>query len=97
MLGAVMFGHEQMQVAISTINELAAEVGKPAWDWKAPAEDEELAAAVAKQAQDGMTAAYQITDKMERQDAVRAVKDGAVEALAGEGDDARPGRHTRFT
>ena len=89
MLGAVMFGHEQMQIAISTIKELAAEVGKPAWDWQAPAEDEELSAAVAKQGQDGMTAAYQITDKMERQDAVRALKDAAVEALAGEGDDSR--------
>jgi len=89
MLGAVMFGHEQMQIAISTIKELAAEVGKPAWDWQAPAEDAELAAAVATQSQDGMTAAYLITDKMERQDAVRAVKDAAVAALADEGDDAR--------
>ena len=89
MLGAVMFGHEQMQIAISTIKELAAEVGKPAWDWQAPAEDEELTAAVAKQGQEGMTAAYQITDKMERQDAVRAAKDAAVDALAGEGDDSR--------
>ena len=89
MLGAVMFGHEQMQIAISTINELAAEVGKPSWNWQAPAEDEELAAAVAAQAQEGMSAAYQITDKMERQDAVRAVKDAAIEAVAGEGDDAR--------
>jgi polyribonucleotide nucleotidyltransferase len=41
MLGAVMFGHEQMQVAINAIKELAAEVGKPAWDWQAPAVDEE--------------------------------------------------------
>ena len=45
MLGAVMFGHEQMQVAINAIKELAAEVGKPAWDWQAPAVDEELDAA----------------------------------------------------
>ena len=89
MLGAVMFGHEQMQIAISTIKELAAEVGKPAWDWQAPAEDAELAAAVATQSQDGMTAAYLITDKMERQDAVRAVKDAAAAALAEDGEDAR--------
>jgi len=89
MLGAVMFGHEQMQVAIKTINELAAEVGKPAWDWQAPAEDEELAAAVAKQAQDGMISAYQISDKQERQAAVADVKAAAVDALAEEGDDAR--------
>ncbi len=89
MLGAVMFGHEQMQIAISTINELAAEVGKPAWDWQAPAEDEELAAAVAAEAQDGMSAAYQISDKQERQAAVADVKAAAVAALADEGEDAR--------
>ncbi|MCH7981616.1 MAG: polyribonucleotide nucleotidyltransferase [Proteobacteria bacterium] len=89
MLGAVMFGHEQMQIAISTINELAAEVGKPAWDWVAPAEDEELAAAVATQAQGGMTAAYMITDKQERQAAVADVKAAAVAELASDGDDAR--------
>jgi len=89
MLGAVMFGHEQMQIAISAINELAAETAKPAWDWKAPAEDEDLAAAVAKQAQAGMTAAYQISDKQERQAAVADVKAAAVETIAEEGDDAR--------
>ncbi len=89
MLGAVMFGHEQMQIAISAINELAAETAKPAWDWEAPAEDEDLAAAVAKQAQAGMTAAYQISDKQERQAAVADVKAAAVETIAEEGDDAR--------
>ncbi len=89
MLGAVMFGHEQMQTAIAAINELAAETAKPAWDWEAPAEDEDLAAAVAKQAQAGMTAAYQISDKQERQAAVADVKAAAVEAIAEEGDDAR--------
>ncbi len=89
MLGAVMFGHEQMQIAISAINELAAETAKPAWDWEAPAEDEDLAAAVAAQAQSGMTAAYQISDKQERQAAVADVKAAAVEAIAEEGDDAR--------
>jgi len=88
MLGAVMYGHEQMQVAIDAISELAAEVSKPAWDWQAPAEDEALASAVAAQATDGMTAAYQITDKQERQGAVGAAKEAAVGALA-DGDDAQ--------
>ena len=82
MLGAVMFGHEQMQTAISTINELAAEAGKPAWEWSAPAEDQNLAAAVAGQAEAGLTAAYQITDKQERQSAVADAKASAMEALA---------------
>ena len=88
MLGAVMFGHEQMQTAIDAINELAAEVGKPAWDWEAPATDEELSAAVAETATAGLTAAYQITDKQERVAAVGAAKDAAVEALASD-EDAR--------
>ena len=47
MLGAVVFGHEQMQVAIKAIRELAAEAGKPRWDWKAPAFEAALAQAVA--------------------------------------------------
>ena len=81
MLGAVMFGHEQMQAAIEAINELAAEVGKPAWDWQAPAVDEALQSAVADAARDSLTAAYQITDKMERQAAVGDAKSAAVEAI----------------
>ena len=89
MLGAVMYGHEQMQTAIDTIRELAAEAGKPAWDWQPPEEDEELASAVEAQAAAGFTEAYQISDKMERQAAVAEVKAAAVEALGGEGDDAR--------
>ena len=88
MLGAVMYGHENMQVAIQTINELAAEVGKPAWEWQAPEEDEELAAAVAAAAESALADAYRITDKQERQAAVGAAKDAAVEALAA-GEDAR--------
>ena len=86
MLGAVMFGHEHMQVAIEAITELAAEVGKPAWDWQAPEENTELADAVAAQAGDAMAAAYQVTDKQERQAAVAKAKSAALSALA-EGDD----------
>src|SRR5690606_23718309 len=51
MLGAVMFGHEQMQTAIQAINELAAEAGKPAWGWQPPETDAELDSAVARQAE----------------------------------------------
>ncbi len=88
MLGAVMFGHEQMQVAIDTITELAAEAGKPAWEWEAPVEDEGLAAAVTSEAESGLTKAYLITDKLERQAAVGETKSAAVDALAG-GEDAQ--------
>jgi len=88
MLGAVIFGHEQMQVAIDAISELASEVGKPAWDWAAPATDEDLDAAVAKAAGSGLADAYRITDKVERQASVGVAKTAAVESLAA-GDDAR--------
>ena len=88
MLGAVMYGHEQMQVAIDSINELAAEVGKPAWDWAAAAADVDLAAAVAGQAESALADAYRITDKQDRQVAVGDAKAAAMEALAG-GEDPR--------
>ncbi len=88
MLGAVMFGHEQMQVAINAINELAAEVGKPAWDWVAPATDDELVAAAKGAAESGLADAYRITDKQDRQVAVGVAKAAAIEALAS-GDNAR--------
>jgi len=88
MLGAVMFGHEQMQVAIAAINELAGDAGKPKWDWEAPAVDEELEKAAADAAESGLSDAYRITDKMERQASVGDSKATAKESLAG-GDDAR--------
>ena len=89
MLGAVVFGHEQMQVAIKAINEMAAEVGAEAWDWTAPEKDESLAAKVAAQAEAGITDAYSTADKMERQNKMSAVKEAAVAALVTE-DDSSP-------
>ncbi len=83
MLGAVLFGHEQMQVAISTIKELAAEAGKPVMD-VAPRElDADLVAAVEAAAGDALRAAYQIADKMERYAAIDAAKAAAKEQLCG--------------
>lgn len=81
MLGAVMFGHEQFQTVISNISEFAAEVGTEKWDWKPVAENTELKAKVKELAKSGMTDAYQISDKMERKDAVVAVTDNALEAI----------------
>ena len=83
MLGAVVFGHEQMQVAIKAINELVAEAGKPAWDWKAAEEDGELAAAVAKLAEADLGEAYKITEKQQRYGRVGEIKQAVVAALAG--------------
>jgi len=83
MLEAVMFGHREMQKAISAINELAAEAGKPKWQWSAPEQDQELAAAVEQTARAGLDSAYQISDKQERYGVVGEVKAAAIEAIAG--------------
>jgi polyribonucleotide nucleotidyltransferase len=83
MLGAVVFGHEQMQVAINAIKELAAEAGKPAWDWTPPPVPADLVAAVAAQAEAALGDAYKITDKQARYARVGEIKKATVEALAG--------------
>jgi len=82
MLDAVMFGHDQMQTAITAIKQLAEEVGTPAWDWEAPATDESLASKVSDAISSDLTAAYTIADKMQRYEAVGVARDKVVEALA---------------
>ncbi|MDH5711352.1 MAG: polyribonucleotide nucleotidyltransferase [Gammaproteobacteria bacterium] len=82
MLGAVMFGHEQMQSVINAINEFKAEVGVVDWNWAAPVADDALVAKVAETSTAAITDAYQIADKLQRQDAVKAARNAAVEALA---------------
>jgi polyribonucleotide nucleotidyltransferase len=84
MLGAVLYGHQEMQTAIGAINELVAEAGKPRWDWQPPAENTALKQAIAAAFEAKVGEAYRITDKMARQDALAALKDQAVEQLAGE-------------
>ncbi len=84
MLGAVMFGHEQMQAALSAIRELAAEVGTPAWDWQPPEKDETLAERVAAAAEAGLGEAYRIADKLRRQERVAEIRSQLIEELAGE-------------
>ncbi len=88
MLGAVVFGHEQMQIAINAIRELAAEAGKPAWDWAAPEADKDLVAAVAAQVEAGLGEAYSITEKQARYTRIGEIKKAAVAALAS-GDEPR--------
>ncbi len=83
MLGAVMFGHEQMQVAINAINELVAEVGKPKWAWTAPPANTELKDAVSAHAEAALTAAYAITEKQQRHTKIGEVKTAVLAALTG--------------
>jgi len=90
MLGAVLFGHEQMQVAIQTINELAEEVGNPAWNWTAPEKDASIAEKVAASCAADVTAAYTIADKMARQDRMSEIRASVVEQLCGDEEGALP-------
>tara|TARA_R110002110_G_scaffold291986_2_gene506079 strand:- start:41721 stop:43844 length:2124 start_codon:yes stop_codon:yes gene_type:complete len=90
MLGAVLFAHQEMQVVIQAIKELAAEAGKPRWDWQPAAVNEELTAAVEAQVKHDLGEAYRITDKAQRYDRVREVRNACVAALAvedGPGED----------
>jgi len=88
MLDAVMYGHEQLQVAITAIKEFAAEMGTVKWEWNAPEKDTALEAKVTEVATAGLTSAYQIAEKMSRQDAVSAAKKATVAALvAAEGEE----------
>ncbi len=71
-----------MQIAISAIRELVAQAGKPRWTWTAPAENPELSAALATQAETALTKAFAITEKLQRRDRVAEVKAAAVAALS---------------
>jgi len=82
MLGAVVFGHEQMQIAIRTIRELAAAAGKPRWDWKAPAFEALLAEAVAARTEGALSAAYRITEKTQRTARLAEIKKDVTSALS---------------
>jgi polyribonucleotide nucleotidyltransferase len=80
MLGAVTFGHEQMQVAIKAINELAAEAAKPKWTWAAPAEITELKNAVGA-AESDLAAAYSLTEKQQRHARIGEIKNSLLDKL----------------
>ncbi len=96
MLGAVMFGHEQMQVAIKAITELAAEAGKPKWSWAAPLPNNELKEAVRAIAEKSLVAAYALTEKQQRYAKIGEIKTAALDALA-KGDAAAGGSPAKFT
>ena len=81
MLGAVSFGHQQMQVAIEAINSLVEEADKPAWDWQPPAKNEALIARIRELAFDGLKAAYDIRQKQPRSEKIRAVYELVHETL----------------
>ena len=86
MLGAVLFAHQEMQVAVDAINELVAEAGKPRWEWEPAAKNEALISQVTALVGAGVEEAYQVADKLKRQDMLKALRVQAVEEIAGNED-----------
>src|SRR5690242_7032573 len=83
MLGSVVFGHQQMQIAISAINELVKQAGKPRWNWQPPPANTELDSALAGQALAALTQAYSITVKKDRVAKLNEIKTQLFATLAG--------------
>ncbi len=86
MLGAVLFGHQQMQTAISAINEFAAQAGAGVVEWVAPEANEALVALVTAEVEAEIKAAYQVAEKLVRQEQLKAIRNGVVEKLTADGD-----------
>ena len=85
MLGAIVFGHEQGNIAITAIDELVRDAGKPAWDWTPPAKDEPFIAKINALAEVALREAYQIRSKQARTHACRAVTANVLKSLADQG------------
>ena len=83
MLGAVTFGHREMQKVINAINELTVEAGTKPSTWEAPAKNDALISALKEAIGPRLGEAFQVRDKLQRRDAISAIKKDVVEALAG--------------
>lgn len=90
MLAAVVYGHDQQQTVITAINEFAAEVATPSWNWTAPAENTELKAKIAELAETQLIEAYQITEKMARYDRIHHIGDEVKATLLAENEELNP-------
>jgi polyribonucleotide nucleotidyltransferase len=84
MLGAVGFGHEQMQAAIQAIHELAEEAGKPAWEWQPPVKNEALIARVSELAEQDFRAAFAMKQKQVRNNRLIEIRKSTLEKLTAE-------------
>lgn len=84
MLGAVMFGHEQMQVAIEAIKELAAEAGVVSWEWTPPEQDSALIAAITESVGRELNEAYKLRQKQERQQRIEEIRNEVFKSFVTE-------------
>ena len=82
MLGAVVFGHEQMRAAIDAIHELVEAAGKPAWDWKAPAQNDALVTRINELAESRVREAFSIHAKQARNERLHAIRNEVIDVLS---------------
>ena len=86
MLGGVLFAHQEMQAVITVIEQLAAEVGKPRWDWQEETVNQDMAKALDALASADLDAAYQTVDKQQRVASISSIKDRAMSTLVVDGE-----------
>jgi polyribonucleotide nucleotidyltransferase len=89
MLGAVMYGHEQMQAVIQAINEMTDAVGADAWEWEPAAKDAALIAKVAELSESELTAAYAVREKQARTSQLKAIHARVIKELSSDGTVAK--------
>ena len=87
MLGAVVFGHQQMQAVIDTINELADEAGKALWDWAPPQKDSSITERIAQLAEEPLREAYGLRQKQARSEKLEQIRARVLAEMAPEGSD----------
>lgn len=95
MLGAVVFGHQQMQPVIQAIHEMVEAAGKPEWEWVPPAQDPELVARIAELAEAEVREAYSIRAKQTRSERLKQIQKRLLETL-NTGDKAGPARENEI-
>ena len=83
MLGAVTFGHRELLKCINAINELTVEVGTKPSNWTAPAKNDAMIAALKEAVGGKLVEAFKVRDKLQRRDAIAAIKQDTLAALAG--------------
>src|SRR6266851_750241 len=87
MLGSVVFGHQQMQAVIDTINELADKAGKPLWDWAPPQKDSSITERIAQLAEEELREAYRLRQKQARSEKLEQIRAKVLTEVAPEGSD----------
>ena len=81
MLGAVVFGHEQMQTAIDAIHRLVEKAGKPAWEWESHKVDEAVTDKICSMAEKEIEEAYLIQDKQDRSSKLKEIYESVMQNI----------------